>query len=272
MQRIDVRDETLSEVEVNGHIALFTDLRVDKATIPHGVNCYELRHGDDDSYPGELERTVAVNYFGTVFTTEDLLGNYERVEVGFDNFAFTGEEKQIYEIMGREPEILNAVGLVDFIEENRLPFTITDKEAELLLEYLDGHDYCLAQMDGCLYRGDMAGDAKRFLWSGYSMDDLIDIVCEWNYELILETEAARDNPKDFVDFVNNSSYYDKLKAEEVILDELFLQTKYNVELEKLAGKLANEVIANLKKHGSVEAAVAELATQVKQVVSSGRAR
>lgn len=37
---------------------------MDKSTIPKGVNCYELRHGDDDSYPAALEENVKVNYYG----------------------------------------------------------------------------------------------------------------------------------------------------------------------------------------------------------------
>ena len=31
----------------------------------------------------------------------------------------------------------------------------------------------------------------------YPIDDVIDIVCEWNYELILDAEAHRSDPKDF---------------------------------------------------------------------------
>ena len=46
---IDVNTGQLQEVEIKGHYGVFTELRVDKSTIPEGVNCYELRHGDDDS-------------------------------------------------------------------------------------------------------------------------------------------------------------------------------------------------------------------------------
>lgn len=55
MEVIDVNKEVFREVEIKGHIALFTPLHVDKRTILEGMNYYELRYGDDDGYPAELE-------------------------------------------------------------------------------------------------------------------------------------------------------------------------------------------------------------------------
>ena len=34
----------------------------------------------------------------------------------------------------------------------------------------------------------------------YPIDDVIDTVCEWNYELILDADAHRNDPKDFKDY------------------------------------------------------------------------
>ncbi len=271
MEMIDVRDEQLKEVEINGKIALFTELRVDKGTIPHGVFCYELRHGDDDSYPATMEIVVNVKYFGAVFSMEQLLED-ESVEVGYDNFGFTGEEKQIYELMGREPEVLkDGSELVTFIVKNGLDFHVTMEEADMLLGYMEGHDYCVGQMDGCLYRGDKANNEERIVWSGYSVDDLIDCICEWNYELILDTDAERQNPKDFIDFANKQNYYEKLRSDEQVLDRLFEQTKYSIQINQLAEQLANEFIARLKPE-TIEAATVELASQIRQVSGGGRAR
>ena len=58
MDVIDVTKGRFCEVEIKGHYGIFTELRVNKSTIPKGVNCYELRHGDDDSYPAALEQVV----------------------------------------------------------------------------------------------------------------------------------------------------------------------------------------------------------------------
>ena len=72
MDAINVQEEMLEEVQVSGHLALFTELRVDKSTIPEGVYCYALRHGDDDSFPVALDKNVCVNYFGSVLMTEEI--------------------------------------------------------------------------------------------------------------------------------------------------------------------------------------------------------
>lgn len=53
----------MAEVEVKGRMVLFTELCVDKDTIPFGMYCYDLRHGDD-GLPYTIKRNVIVNYFG----------------------------------------------------------------------------------------------------------------------------------------------------------------------------------------------------------------
>ena len=71
MDVIDVNSRQLQEVEIKD-ITEFTEPRVDKSTLPKGVNCYELRHGKDDSYPVAMEQNVRVNYFGAVLMTDKM--------------------------------------------------------------------------------------------------------------------------------------------------------------------------------------------------------
>lgn len=103
------------------------------------------------------------------------------------------------------------------------------------------------------------------------MDDLIDTVCEWNYELILDMDAERQNPKDMVDFSNKQSKYESLKQEEAILDKLFDQTKYRAGIEKLAEELANQFIQNLNQKG-LDSSVKQLVSDIRQPAISGKAR
>lgn len=56
MKRINVMEEELEVVEVLGQEALFTELRVDPATVPEGVHCYELRHGMTIVFQQQLRR------------------------------------------------------------------------------------------------------------------------------------------------------------------------------------------------------------------------
>lgn len=58
----DTEKERFQEVEIKGHYGLFTDNRMNGPKILDGLYCYELRHGDDNSYPAALELSVGGNY------------------------------------------------------------------------------------------------------------------------------------------------------------------------------------------------------------------
>lgn len=167
----------------------------------------------------------------------------------------------------RQPEELLA-----FIKDNAISIVMTDKEAEMLLGYMEGHDYVVGFAEGRLYRGDLDDVPGEIVWDDdFSVDDLIDTVCEWNYEMILDMDAERQNPKDMVDFSNKQSKYESLKQEEAILDKLFDQTKYRDGIEKLAEELANQFIQNLNQKG-LDNSVKELVSDIRQPNVVGRGR
>ena len=67
----DAQKVTYQEVTIFDRPALFTECRIDRATVPEGVYRYELRHGDEDwGEPVELARSIFANYYGTVLTHE----------------------------------------------------------------------------------------------------------------------------------------------------------------------------------------------------------
>ena len=93
------------------------------------------------------------------------------------------------------------------------------EDAAILLNYMEGHDYAIGiDSDGKMYRQDIAEENGEI--EPYLIDDVIDIVCEWNYELILDAEAHRSDPKDFNDYNEYQSKYESLKADEKRLDRL----------------------------------------------------
>ena len=169
-------------------------------------------------------------------------------------------------------EIPQPEELLAFIKDNAVSIVMTDKEAEMLLGYMEGHDYVVGFAEGRLYRGDLDDVPGEIVWDDdFSVDDLIDTVCEWNYELILDMDAERQNPKDMVDFSNKQSKYESLKQEEAILDKLFDQTKYRAGIEKLAEELANQFIQNLNQKG-LDNSVKELVSDIRQPNVVGRGR
>lgn len=260
---IDVNSGQLQEVEIKGHYGVFTELRVDKSTLPKGVNCYELRHGEDDSYPAAMEQNVRVNYFGAVLMTDKMeLGEAGYVELTFDDFGFTGEDLTMLEYRANyleEPECFaGAEVLVKFMGACDTPFELTEAEADKLLGYMSGHDFLLGEKEGKLFRGDLSYQTDKIRWSEDSIDDVINEVTEWNYEMLKQAQAEMENPRDFIDFANKKASADTLAEDYEILDKLFDRTKYGVEIEALAVTLADEFIQNLQSKGGIDGAIQKM--------------
>lgn len=134
----------------------------------------------------------------------------------------------IYEI--RKPEELLITGNV--IDS---PIHLSVEDAGIILGYLEGHDYMLTLESGQLMRVDLAEENGERV--AYTLDEVIDLVCEWNYELLEEAQAVMENPKDFAQYCEYKFSYDVLKADETALDKMFVQTIYGCRTEQLAQKM-----------------------------------
>ena len=279
METVDVRKEMLEEVELLGKAGYFTELRVDKETVPEGMYCYELRHGDDDGFPVSVEENVRVNYFGAVLLAEALeLGEDKALQFGYEDFGYTGEQMYLSQVIGgQEPESFSdGKELAEFFKET---FPMTEEEGEKLIGYMDGHGYLLGHMDGGVFRGDLCDEQDKVTWEPYTIDDAVDAVTEWNFELIKETEAAVTNPKDMIDFANQKSRLDSLREDEQILDKMFDRTMHGKMIEAIGTSLAEALIADISRGGDIDAAVKNLTDQIKEAdvslalkQSAGRSR
>ena len=67
--RCDYRTEKFQKVSVCGVECEFSDMRIDRSTVPEGRYQYEVA-GDDDSGgdPVRVQRGVLVNFFGTLIS------------------------------------------------------------------------------------------------------------------------------------------------------------------------------------------------------------
>ena len=69
---LHAREEEYEAIELFGHMALFTNSRIDRDSVPEGFYCYDIRYSDfDDAVPATLEPFVYVNHMGTVLTKTD---------------------------------------------------------------------------------------------------------------------------------------------------------------------------------------------------------
>lgn len=278
MEAVDVKKEMLEEVELLGRTGYFTELRVDKETVPEGMHCYELRHGDDDGFPASVEESVRVNYFGAVLFTEALeLGEEKALQIGYEDFTFTGEQMYLAQVQKQQPDrqqeeqrdtdghvpLNTGRELLKFMEENGISFPMNEKEADLVCGYMEGHGNVVGHKDGQLCRGDLCVELDRTVWEETTIDDLVDSATEWNYELLQEAREFMEHPKDFRDFVFQHSRYEELCADEKVLDAMFDRTKYGEQLEHAAEMLAEQLIQNLQSKGDIDGAVKELVQGVK---------
>lgn len=260
---IDVTKEQFQEVEIRGHYGIFTELRVDKSTIPKGMNCYELRHGEDDSYPAAMEQGVRVNYFGAVLMTDKMeLGENDVMELSFDDFGYTGESLSVTEYLLNygdiEPEAFSVESIVRFSKEDEKTPELTAEEADVLLGYMEGHEYILGEYEGQVYRGDLCYADGVIRWLSYPVDDAIRTAYEWNDEFLEKAEEKVENAGNYDEYVKESEHLKELKAAEKLLDAMFDRTRYGKRLTEVAEKIAGEIISDWEKTGRVDEAVKKM--------------
>lgn len=147
------------------------------------------------------------------------------------------QEKEIAELCsntekGMKP-IQDGMELVEFL---RGTFPVEEKEAKVLLEYLDGHGYILAGEGGGLYRGDLCKEPDSICWEKYSIGDAIEAACEWNCEMLLESQNAKQDGSG--DYKFWQERHGELQKDEEILGRLFGRTERGIENNSRAAGLA----------------------------------
>ena len=71
--RVNAMTEKYESVSVFGHPMLFTNLRVDRDTVPKGYYMYEVRHDDDmQGLPVQIGTWIMVNHWGTLISNRPI--------------------------------------------------------------------------------------------------------------------------------------------------------------------------------------------------------
>lgn len=131
--------------------------------------------------------------------------------------------------------------LMKWMARHDVLMDLSSEDITMLLDYMEGHDYGIGtNKNDELIRIDLA--PKELDYETYSMDEWIDQVCEWNYELLQDADEKRNNPKDMVEFSREQKRYEAYKEQESILDRMFEQTKYARRIETMANVIVTEVL------------------------------
>ena len=93
MKPINANEASYESFEILGHDALFTNLRIDRKSLPEGLFAYDLRDCDDCcGEPCELRNFVLVNHWGTVITKEPIEGASEGIDLDEEDYNYLGED------------------------------------------------------------------------------------------------------------------------------------------------------------------------------------
>ncbi|MCM1335476.1 MAG: hypothetical protein NC084_13085 [Bacteroides sp.] len=98
MTPINANETSYEKFEILGREALFTDLRIDRKSLPEGLYAYDLRDCDDCSGdPCEVKSFVLVNHWGTVIVKEPIEGADDGVMLDDDDYNYLGDNMTLEE-------------------------------------------------------------------------------------------------------------------------------------------------------------------------------
>ena len=122
MQLMDARKETFDHIELFDAPAMFTNLRIDRSTVPEELFCYDVRGSDND--PGALnaiEPFVFVNHAGTIIGVEDYMIEKGQAKYIATHINFLGEEITLNECCAKHGIEISEPkkGVLDSLRESR---------------------------------------------------------------------------------------------------------------------------------------------------------
>jgi len=142
--------------------------------------------------------------------------------------------------------------IMDWLDENDILMNLSEYGVTLLINYMEGHGYQLGIGSDGLIRIDNSSGVDQE--DPISIDDIIDTVCEWNYEMIQFAKENLENTVEMREHLQKQECYNGLRKDEKLLNKMFEQTHYGEEIYDLAAKLAEETIRQLQKTGNLDKA------------------
>ncbi len=109
MARFYASKESFELITVLGKPALFSNIRIDKSTVPKGLFLYEIRHDDDGKGdPVQIAKGILVNHFGSIITHKKIglpRDGYLDIDPAKD-FSFTpGIGMDVEEYLRKYPKV-----------------------------------------------------------------------------------------------------------------------------------------------------------------------
>lgn len=99
---VDARKERYERTLIDGREVLFTNLRIERSTVPEILYCYDIRETEGFSgVASSVERYVLVNHWGTILSKEPFPLENDRYEIESDDIVYLDEFCTVDEYMGK---------------------------------------------------------------------------------------------------------------------------------------------------------------------------
>lgn len=94
--------------------------------------------------------------------------------------------------------VTEAKQLTDWLDENDILMNLSESDITLLMNYMEGHGYQIGIGTNGLIKINLSSGTDQE--EAFTIDDMIDSVCEWNYEML---QHAKENLKNAVGIVRH---------------------------------------------------------------------
>lgn len=109
MATFDATKEGYLLAEIDSRIILFTNMRLDRDTVPEGLFCYDVRDSDHlDGSMAEIKSFVMVNHWGTILSKEPFPIN-EYGSYYPEDWGYLDKSMNLAEFQAATPEQLAAL-------------------------------------------------------------------------------------------------------------------------------------------------------------------
>ena len=111
--KVNAQEESFELMELFGKTVLFTNMRVDRSTVPEDLYVYELRDEDCTGDICEIKPSVMVNHWGTIICKEpielDTKWNSKFVDEG--DYCYLGDTAKLEEFINTDYSEEQSAGL-----------------------------------------------------------------------------------------------------------------------------------------------------------------
>lgn len=128
--------------------------------------------------------------------------------------------------------VTEAKQLTDWLDENDILMNLSESDITLLMNYMEGHGYQIGIGTNGLSKFNLGSGTYQD--EAITIDDIIDSVCEWNYEMLQYAKENLKNAVGMTEYLQRKEYYNGLRSDEKALDRMFEQTCYGKEIYSLA--------------------------------------